>query len=55
MSLTSNLYKAARISNNLKAASQGPTSYAKRYARRKIYAKSMGATHRFLKAFGLSK
>jgi hypothetical protein len=54
-SLTSNLYRAARLSNNVKAASRGPGPYAKRVVRRKTYSKSMGATGRFLRIFGLGK
>ncbi len=54
-SLTSQLYRAARFSNNLRAASRGPGAYAKRVVRRKTYAKSMGITRSILKAFGLSK
>lgn len=54
-SFTSQLYRAARMSNNLRAASQGPTAYAKRVVRRKIYGKQMSLTRRFLKGFGLSK
>jgi hypothetical protein len=54
-SFTSTLYRAARLSNNLRAASRGPGAYAKRVVRRKTYSKSMGATRRFLKALGLSK
>jgi hypothetical protein len=52
-SLTSQLYRAARASNNLRAASRGPTAYAKRIVRRKSYSKSMGATGRIMKMFGL--
>ena len=48
-SLTSTLYRAARISNNLHAASQGPGAYAARVVRRKTYARSMGATGRLFK------
>ncbi|NNN19346.1 MAG: hypothetical protein HKL84_05775 [Acidimicrobiaceae bacterium] len=54
-SLTSQLYRAARLSNNLRAASGGPTSYAKRVVRRKVYAKQMALTRRMLKGFGLSR
>jgi len=54
-SLTSTLYRAARFSNNVRAATRGPGAYAKRVARRKTYSKTMGATRRFLRAFGLSK
>ncbi|MGO9334556.1 MAG: hypothetical protein ACLQCU_11010 [Acidimicrobiales bacterium] len=52
-SLTSNLYRAARLSNNARAASRGPGAYARRVARRKTYSKSMGAAGRFLRIFGL--
>jgi hypothetical protein len=54
-SLTSSLYRAARASNNLRAASRGPVAYGKRIVRRKSYSKSMGATGRIMKMFGLSK
>ncbi len=54
-SLTSQLYRAARMSNNLKAASEGPSAYAKRVARRKVYSKQMAMTRRLLKGFGLSR
>ena len=52
-SLTSTLYRAARLSNNARAARKGPGAYAERLARRKAYGKSMGATGRFLRIFGL--
>ena len=54
-SLTSTLYRAARLSNNVHAASRGPGAYAKRVVRRKVYGKEMGLTRSILKAFGLSK
>jgi hypothetical protein len=54
-SLTSNLYRAARLSNNARAASRGPAAYARRVVRRKTYSKSMGATGRILRIFGLGK
>jgi hypothetical protein len=54
-SLTSQLYRAARLSNNLRAALRGPGAYAMRRVRRKVYGKSMGATGKFLKLFGLGK
>lgn len=54
-SFTSQLYRAARASNNLRAASRGPSAYAKRVVRRKVYGKQMGLTRSILKAFGLSK
>ena len=54
-SLTSQLYRAARVSNNLRAASKGPTALVKRHVRAKVYGKQMGLTRSILKAFGLSK
>ena len=54
-SLTSTVYRAARLSNNVRAASRGPGAYAKRVARRKAYGKQMGFTRSILKAFGLSE
>ena len=52
-SLTSQLYRAARTSNNARAARKGPVAFAERLARRKTYAKSMGATGKLLRFFGL--
>jgi hypothetical protein len=54
-SLTSQLYRAARLSNNVRAASRGPGSYARRVVRRKVYAKQMSLTQSILKAFGLGR
>lgn len=54
-SFTSQLYRAARTANNLRAASRGPGAYAKRVVRRKAYGKTMGATGKLLKALGLGK
>jgi len=54
-SLTSQLYRAARFSNTLRAASRGPGALAKREVRRRVYAKSGGFTRSLLKTFGLSK
>lgn len=54
-SFTSQLYRAARLSNNLAAASKGPGAYAKRVVRRKAYGRSMGATGKLLRALGLGK
>jgi hypothetical protein len=54
-SLTSTLYRAARLSNNLRAVGKGPTAYAKRRVRRKVYGTEMGITRSILKALGLSK
>ena len=53
-SITSQLYRAARLSNNMRAVSRGPGAYAKRVVRRKAYSKSIGATGRLLKMYGLS-
>lgn len=54
-SLTSTLYKAARLSNNARAISRGPGAYAKRVVRRQAYGKSMGTTGKLLKLFGLRR
>jgi len=54
-SLTCTLYRAARLSNNLRAVEKGPVAYAKRRVRRKVYGKEMGITRSILKALGLSK
>jgi hypothetical protein len=54
-SFTSQLYRAARFSNNVRAATRGPGAYARRVVRRKTYSRSMGTTRRLLKVFGLSK
>ena len=54
-SLTSNLYRLARTSNNVRAMTRGPSAYAKRVVRRKVYGKEMGLTRSILKVFGLSK
>ena len=54
-SLTSILYQAARVSDDLRAAEKGPTGYAKRRVRRRVYRASGGFTRGILKALGLSK
>ena len=54
-SLTSQLYSLARTSNDVRALTKGPSAYAKRRVRRKVYGKEMGLTRSILKAFGLSK
>lgn len=51
----SQLYRAARELGNLEAASQGPTAFGKRYARRKVYASTNGFTRKLLRSIGLSK
>jgi hypothetical protein len=40
---------------NLQAAAKGPGAYAKRYARRKTYAKTNAATRTILRSLGLSR
>lgn len=52
-SVRSQLYRAARDLGNLEAAERGPGSYAKRYVRRRVYAKTNGLTRKILRAFGL--
>ena len=54
-SLTGQLYRAARTSNNLRAAARGPGAYAKRVARRKAYSSTMGVTRTILRALGLGR
>jgi hypothetical protein len=51
----SQLYRAARDLGNLEATEKGPSSFGKRYARRRVYAKTNGLTRRFLRSIGLSK
>jgi hypothetical protein len=48
-SLRSELYRAARDLGNVQAAEKGPTSYAKRLARRKIYRTTNGMTRHLLR------
>jgi hypothetical protein len=50
-SLRSQLYREARILG----ASRGPAAYGKRYARRKVYAKSNSLTRTFLRSLELSR
>jgi hypothetical protein len=52
-SLRSQVYRAARDLGNVQAAAQGPGPYAKRVARRKIYAKSNGLTRSLLRSLKL--
>lgn len=47
------LYRWARILGDLSAAMGGPTSYAKRYARKRAYRYSGKATRRITKDLGL--
>jgi len=52
-SLRSQLYRAARDLGNVQAATKGPGAYAKRVARRKVYAKSNTLTRSLMRGFGL--
>jgi hypothetical protein len=52
-SLRSQLYRAARDLGNVQAASKGPSSYAKRVARRKIYRTTDGLTRQLTRILGL--
>lgn len=52
-SLTSELYRAARTSNNLRALSRGPVPYSKRVVRRRVYRVLNRQLGRSLRSFGL--
>jgi hypothetical protein len=52
-SLTSTLYRAARLSNNIRAARGGPASYARRVVRRKVYRREGTLTRKVFKGLGL--
>lgn len=52
-SLRSQLYRAARDVGNVQAAAKGPGAYARRIARRKVYAKSNSLTRSLLRGFRL--
>jgi hypothetical protein len=52
-SMRTEMYRGARILGNLEAAERGPSAYAKRVARRKVYAKTNGATRTLLRSLGL--
>jgi hypothetical protein len=54
-SLRSMLYRDARMLGNIEAAAKGPAAYSRRYARRKVYAKTNGLSRKFLRSLGLSK
>jgi hypothetical protein len=51
--LRSQLYRAARDMGNVQAAEKGPSSYAKRVARRRVYRTTNGLTRHLLRSFGL--
>lgn len=52
-SLRSQLYRAARDLGNVQAASRGPSAYARRVARRKIYRTTNGLTRHLTRRLGL--
>ncbi len=52
-SLRSQLYRVARDLGNVQAAEKGPSAYAKRVARRKIYARSNGIARQLTRSLGL--
>lgn len=54
-SLRSELYRDARLIGNVQAASHGPVAYGKRYARRKVYARTNSFTNSILRSIHLSK
>ncbi len=54
-SLRTELYRDARILGNVEAASRGPLAYSKRYARRKVYARTSSFTRSILRSIALSK
>jgi hypothetical protein len=52
-SLTSQLYRIARDSANVRAARKGPAAYGKRVVRRKVYRKEGSLTRSLFRGFGL--
>ncbi|MGH9082649.1 MAG: hypothetical protein ACRDY3_05215 [Acidimicrobiales bacterium] len=52
-SLTSQLFKAARTSDNFRAAVRGPIPYSKRVVRRRVYRTVNTRVGRSLRGFGL--
>jgi len=54
-SLRTELYRDARMLGNVEAAAHGPVSYGRRYARRKIYARTNSFTRSILRSISLSK
>jgi hypothetical protein len=52
-SLRSQLYRAARDLGNVQAAEKGPSSYARRVVRRKVYRTTNRMTRHLLRSFGL--
>jgi len=54
-SLRSELYRDARVIGNLEAAAHGPVAFSKRYARRRVYARTNGFTRSILRSINVSK
>ncbi|HUY16917.1 MAG TPA: hypothetical protein VMV11_05065 [Acidimicrobiales bacterium] len=54
-SLRSELYRDARLLGNVQAAAHGPSAYATRYVRRRVYSRSNAFTHSILRSINLSK
>ena len=54
-SLTSELYALARTSTTMRSMANGPSAYAKRSIRKRVYRKEMGLTRTLLKGLGLSR
>lgn len=52
-SLTSRLYRVARLSDTLRAAGRGPAALAKRQVRRRVYRKSSTVTGTLLRTLGM--
>lgn len=53
MSLTSALYRAARMSANGRSVRKGPSAVVKRQVRRAVYRKEGSITRKIFKGFGL--
>jgi hypothetical protein len=53
VNLTDSLYRLARLSATIRAASKGPAPYAKRQLRRRVYRREGKLTRSILKGFGL--
>jgi hypothetical protein len=51
--LTSQLYRAARTSNDLRSLARGPVPYSKRVVRRRVYRAVNRNLARSLRGFGL--
>lgn len=53
--LRSELYRDARLMGNVQAAARGPGAYVRRYARRRVYARTNTFTRSILRSINLSK